>query len=135
MTTITCTSRHCTLLLDDDDNDDAVVVVDDIKCAVNHRVIKADDQATVQEVVSHQAGCHRSRLTICRLVEFVKSEANPNNNLMMRRLAYTSLGGVAASRFHKEIVLVQTAIQQWNLLMVLSRRFITKSKLSGDLSV
>ena len=92
-------------------NDDVDVVVDDIKCAVNHRVIKADDQATVQEVVSHQAGCHRRRLTICRL------------------LAYTSLGVVAASRFHKEIVLVQTANS------TMESGFITKSKLSRDLSV
>ena len=125
---------HCNDDVDVDDNDDAVVVVDvvdDIKCAVNHRVIKPDDQATVQEVVSHQAGCHRSRLTICRLVDFVKSEANPYNNLMMRRLAYTSLGVVTASRFHKEIVLVQTA----NSTMVSVYGFITKSKLSRDLSV
>ena len=62
---------------------------------------------------------------------FVKSEANPNNNLMMRRLAYTSLGVVAASRFHKEIVLVQTA----NSTMESVYGFITKSKLSRDLSV
>ena len=105
-----------------DDVDVVVGVFDDIKCAVNHRVIKADDQATVQEVVSHQAGCHRRRLTICRLVEFVKSEA---------KLAYTSLGVVAASRFHKEIVLVQTA----NSTMESVYGFITKSKLSRDLSV
>ena len=30
----------------------------------------------------HRQHC---RLTICRLVEFVKSETNPNNNMMMRR--------------------------------------------------
>ena len=33
----------------------------------------------------HSSYRQHCRLTISRLVEFVKSEANPNNNLMMRR--------------------------------------------------
>ena len=32
--------------------------------------------------------------TICRLVEFVKSEANPNNNLMMRRASLSNANTV-----------------------------------------
>ena len=34
------------------------------------------------------------RLTICILVEFVKPEANPNNNLMMRRAGLSNLPGI-----------------------------------------
>ena len=88
----------------------------------------SDEQMSDEQVYHNQTALPSQYLLIF-LLSLTNTEANPNNNLMMR------LGVVAASRFHKEIVLVQTAIQQWNLLMVLSRRFITKSKLSGDLSV
>ena len=44
-------------------------------------IFRTPSGSTVRGLLDRQH-CH---LTICRLVEFVKSEANPNNNLMMRR--------------------------------------------------
>ena len=46
------------------------------------------------------------------MLSLTESGASPNNNLLMRRLAYTSLVRLSWSR---------PQIQQWNLFMVLSQ--------------
>ena len=46
------------------------------------------------------------RLTICRFLDFVKSEANPNNNLMMRRAGLFKIRLATTFLFLFEVVLL-----------------------------